>query len=40
MACDIAKKSPVAVGGTKHNLNYSRDHGVDESLNYIVSYWT
>lgn len=36
MASTIAKMSPVAVMGTKHNLNYSRDHGVDEALNYIV----
>jgi len=37
LASTIAKKSPVAVMGTKHNLNYSRDHSVDEGLKYIVS---
>lgn len=30
----IATKSPVAVQGTKHNLVYSRDHGVEEGLRY------
>ncbi len=33
----IASKSPVAVQGSKVNLNYSRDHTVDESLEYMVS---
>lgn len=28
----IAAKSPVAVQGTKDNLNFARDHGVDEAL--------
>lgn len=37
MAEEIAKKSPVAVQGTKHNIIYSRDHSVDEGLDYIVS---
>lgn len=32
----IAEKSPVAVQGTKINLNYSRDHTSDESLEYMV----
>ena len=35
----IASKSPVAVQGTKHNLIYSRDHPVTESLHYMVSVW-
>ncbi|ORX89924.1 ClpP/crotonase [Basidiobolus meristosporus CBS 931.73] len=30
----IASKSPVAVSGTKHLLNYSRDHTVEEGLTY------
>jgi len=30
----IAQKSPMSVYGCKHNLNYSRDHSVDESLQY------
>ena len=33
----IASKSPVAVQGSKVNLNYSRDHSVDEALDYAVS---
>ncbi|EDO38232.1 predicted protein [Nematostella vectensis] len=38
MAAKIAKMSPVAVTGTKHNLNYSRDHPVDASLKYIATW--
>eukprot|EP00750_Incisomonas_marina_P033435 INCI9870.3.p1 GENE.INCI9870.3~~INCI9870.3.p1 ORF type:complete len:246 (+),score=49.67 INCI9870.3:534-1271(+) len=34
----IAEKSPVAVEGTKRNLNFSRDHSVDEGLNYIATW--
>lgn len=37
LASLIASKSPVAVQGSKVNLNYSRDHTVDESLDYMVS---
>jgi len=36
LATVIANKSPVAVQGTKINLNYSRDHTVDESLEYMA----
>ena len=36
LAATIASKSPVAVQSTKHNLNYSRDHSVAESLEYMV----
>jgi len=36
LATEIAEKSPVAVQGTKANLNYSRDHTVDESLQYMA----
>ena len=32
----IASKSPVAVQGSKINLIYSRDHSVQESLDYIA----
>ncbi|KAG2216823.1 hypothetical protein INT45_003152 [Circinella minor] len=32
----IASKSPVAVVSTKHLLNYSRDHSVDEGLAYTA----
>ncbi|KAI8366835.1 ClpP/crotonase-like domain-containing protein [Radiomyces spectabilis] len=34
----IASKSPVAVVGTKHLLNYSRDHSVAEGLEYTVAW--
>uniref|UniRef100_A0A1I7ZT94 Delta(3,5)-Delta(2,4)-dienoyl-CoA isomerase, mitochondrial n=1 Tax=Steinernema glaseri TaxID=37863 RepID=A0A1I7ZT94_9BILA len=36
LASELSKKSPVAVQGTKVNLNYSRDHTVKESLEYIA----
>lgn len=36
LAAEIAARSPVAVQGTKANLIYSRDHSVDEGLNYMV----
>ena len=32
----IASKSPVAVYGTKHNLNYSRDTSVRDGLEHMV----
>ncbi|KAJ2721017.1 hypothetical protein GGI07_004256 [Coemansia sp. Benny D115] len=32
----IASKSPVAVVSTKHLLNYSRDHSVQEGLEYTA----
>ncbi|KAI9493854.1 ClpP/crotonase-like domain-containing protein [Zychaea mexicana] len=32
----IASKSPVAVVSSKHLLNYSRDHSVDEGLQYTA----
>ncbi|XP_069602659.1 delta(3,5)-Delta(2,4)-dienoyl-CoA isomerase, mitochondrial-like isoform X3 [Ranitomeya imitator] len=38
LATDIASKSPVAVQGTKVNLLYSRDHSVEESLNYMATW--
>ena len=31
-AAEIATKPPVAVWGSKHALNYARDHSVDDSL--------
>ena len=37
LASEIASKSPVAVATTKLQLNYARDHTVDEGLDYIVS---
>ena len=33
----IASKSPIAVQGSKVNLNYSRDHTVQEGLDFAVS---
>lgn len=36
LAADISSKSPVAVQSSKINLIYSRDHSVDESLDYMV----
>lgn len=36
LAQQIASKSPVATLGTKHLLNYSADHGVNEGLNYTA----
>lgn len=35
LAADVASKSPVAVQGTKLNLNYSRDHTVEEGLAFV-----
>ena len=41
LADHLAQMSPVAVQGTKVNMNYSRDHSVDEGLEYIVRFlWT
>ncbi|KAF9583124.1 hypothetical protein BGW38_010198, partial [Lunasporangiospora selenospora] len=34
----IAEKSPVAAIGTKHLLNYSRDHSVQEGLDYTAAW--
>uniref|UniRef100_T1JKI9 Delta(3,5)-Delta(2,4)-dienoyl-CoA isomerase, mitochondrial n=1 Tax=Strigamia maritima TaxID=126957 RepID=T1JKI9_STRMM len=34
----IASKSPVAVQGTKIHLNYSRDHTVQEGLDYMANW--
>ncbi|CAG8553169.1 4171_t:CDS:10 [Paraglomus brasilianum] len=34
----IASKSPVATTGTKHLLNYSRDHSVAEGLAYTLAW--
>lgn len=38
LAVSIASKSPVAVQGTKINLNYSRDHSIDESLEFVLNW--
>lgn len=36
IAATIASKSPLAVHGTKEMLNYTRDHSVDDALNYMA----
>eukprot|EP00794_Sanderia_malayensis_P008144 gene8144-9014_t len=38
MATQIAEKSPVAVTGTKQQLNYARDHSVEEGLNQVMTW--
>ncbi|XP_033330716.1 delta(3,5)-Delta(2,4)-dienoyl-CoA isomerase, mitochondrial [Megalopta genalis] len=38
LASEIARKSPVAVQGSKLSLVYSRDHSVQEGLDHIVLY--
>eukprot|EP00756_Hemistasia_phaeocysticola_P015577 Hpha_TRINITY_DN15420_c1_g1::TRINITY_DN15420_c1_g1_i3::g.176898::m.176898/K12663/ECH1; Delta(3,5)-Delta(2,4)-dienoyl-CoA isomerase len=38
LAKTIASKSPVAVLGVKTFLNYTRDHSVDESLEYAITW--
>ncbi len=36
IAGTIASKSPLAIHGTKEMLNYTRDHSVDDALNYMA----
>ncbi|KAM0718388.1 hypothetical protein Q7P37_005458 [Cladosporium fusiforme] len=38
LAKKIAQKSPVAVQATKEILNFSRDHSVQDGLNYVAAY--
>lgn len=38
LAKTIATKSPIAVRGTKHLLLHSRDHGVQENLDYTATW--
>ncbi len=38
IAAEIAHKSPLAIWGTKETVNYSRDHSVADSLNYIATW--
>ena len=38
IAAEIAKKSPLAIWGTKETVNYSRDHSVADSLNYSATW--
>lgn len=38
LAVEIASKSPVAVVGTKVNLNFARDHSTRDALDYITTW--
>ncbi len=38
IASEIAKKSPLAIRGTKEMLNYARDHSVSDALNYVATW--
>ncbi|PID46654.1 MAG: enoyl-CoA hydratase [Proteobacteria bacterium] len=38
VARQIAVHSPLAVAGTKHMINYARDHSVAESLQYMATW--
>lgn len=38
IATMIASKSPLSIRGTKEMLLYSRDHSVNESLNYMTTW--
>lgn len=38
IAKTIAEKSPLAIRGTKHVLNYSRGHSIAEGLNYVATW--
>lgn len=38
IAAKIAMNSPMAVSGCKEMLNYSRDHSVNDSLNYMATW--
>ena len=39
-AARIASKSPLAIHGTKETINYTRDHSVADSLQYIAAWQT
>jgi enoyl-CoA hydratase/carnithine racemase len=38
LAQEIASKSPVAVQGSKKALNYARNHSVEDSLEWIITW--
>lgn len=38
LAQSIARKSPLAVRGTKEMIRYSRDHSVEDALNYVATW--
>ena len=37
-ATEIASKSPMAIWGTKQTMRYTRDHSVNEGLEYIANW--
>lgn len=38
LANEISSKSPIAVQGTKLAMNYARNHGVDDSIDWILNW--
>lgn len=38
IALEIAKKSPLAIWGTKESINYARDHTTADALNFIATW--
>ncbi len=40
IAREIAAQSPLAVWGTKEMITYSRDHSVEDGLNYVATWQT
>ncbi|WP_420431747.1 crotonase/enoyl-CoA hydratase family protein [Candidatus Poriferisocius sp.] len=38
IAREIAQRSPLAIWGSKEMLNYTRDHSVADSLNYVATW--
>ena len=38
IAARIASKSPMAIWGTKESINFTRDHSVADSLNFIATW--
>ena len=38
VAAQIASKAPLAIRGTKEMILFSRDHSVEEGLNYIATW--
>lgn len=38
IATTIAKKSPLAIRGTKEIINYTRNHSTEDSLNYVATW--
>jgi enoyl-CoA hydratase len=38
IAMEISKRSPLAIAGCKEMINYTRDHSVNDSLNYMATW--